>query len=127
MQLRVLQDNLGPLLAVWAPPNWGAAATALRGPVFNLLPCYLNERKICAKIKEKISKFYIVNCGVPFGAIVFFLFLLFVDDLPNVSKFNTTLFAGDTNLHLSRHNIKSLQSQTTEDVRKINDWINTNK
>ena len=32
MQLRVLQDNLGPLLAVWAPPNWGvwgAAATAL--------------------------------------------------------------------------------------------------
>ena len=29
MQLRVLQDNLGPLLAVWPPPNWGAAATAL--------------------------------------------------------------------------------------------------
>ena len=30
MQLRVLQDNLGPLLAVWAPPNWGVWGRLLR-------------------------------------------------------------------------------------------------
>ena len=50
-----------------------------------------------------------------------------VNDLPNVSKFNTMLFADDTNLHLSHHNIKSLQSQTTEEIRKMNNWININK
>ena len=32
-----------------------------RGPVFNLLQSYLNERKIYAKIKEKISKSYNVT------------------------------------------------------------------
>ena len=56
-----------------------------------------------------------------------FFFLLFVNDLADVSKFNTTLFADDTNLHLSHHNIKSLQSQTTKEIRKINNWININK
>ena len=54
-------------------------------------------------------------------------FSLFVNDLPNVSKFNTSLFADDTNLHPSHHNIKFLQSQTTEEIRKINNWININK
>ena len=49
------------------------------------------------------------------------------NDLPNVSKFNTTLFTDDTNLHLLHHNIKSLQSQISEEIRKINNWININK
>ena len=46
MQLRVLQDNLGPLLAVWPPPNWGvwgAAATALRT---RKNYCKIKQRKI---------------------------------------------------------------------------------
>ena len=65
-----------------------------------------------------MSKFYNVNYGVLQGSVLGPLFFLFVNDLPNVSKFNSTLFAGDTNLHLSHHDIKSLQSQTTEEIRK---------
>ena len=77
---------------------------------------------------EKISKSYNVNYRVPERSVLgLCFFLLFVNDLRNVSKFNTTLFADDTNLHLSHHNIKSLQSQTTEEIRKINNWINIDK
>ena len=47
-----------------------------RGPVFKLLQSYLNERKICAKIKEKISKSYNINYGVPQGLVLGPLFCL---------------------------------------------------
>ena len=36
------------------------------------------------------------------------LFLNFVNDFPNVSRFETTLFADDTTFHLSHHNINTL-------------------
>ena len=52
---------------------------------------------------------------------------LYLNDLPYVSKFEGTLFADDTNLHLSHNNIKSLQIQTANEVDKINNWINANK
>jgi len=45
---------------------------------------------------------------------------LYVNDRPNASKFDTTLFADDTNLHLSRKNIKSLQIEVAEEIDKIN-------
>ena len=49
-----------------------------RGPVFKLLQSYLNQRKICAKMKEKISKSYNVNYGVPQGSVLGPLFFFFV-------------------------------------------------
>ena len=52
---------------------------------------------------------------------------MMINDLPYVSKFEVTLFADDTNLHLSHNNVKSLQIQTANEVDKINNWINANK
>jgi len=86
-----------------------------RGPVFNFFPSYLEKRMICTKIKGKVSNFYEVKYGVPQGSIYGsayvpqgpLLFSLHVNDLPNAFKFETTLFADDTNLHLSHQNIKS--------------------
>ena len=51
------------------------------------------------------------------------LFLLYVNDLPHVSNFDTTLFADDTTLHLSHHNINILQSQVNQEIKKINQWM----
>ena len=56
-----------------------------------------------------------------------FLFLLYVNDLPYASKFKTTLFADDTNLHLSHNDIDSLQTQAEHETIKINNWVNINK
>ena len=48
------------------------------------------------------------------------IFLLYVNDLPYASKFKTTLFADDTNLHLSHNNIDSLQTQAEHETIKVN-------
>ena len=42
------------------------------------------------------------------------LFLLYVNDLSNVSKFKTSLFADDTNLRLSDSNTSLLQTEVSQ-------------
>ena len=81
----------------------------------------LNNRKICTKINEKTSSFHSVKYGVPQGSVLGpILFLLYVNDLPNVSKFETTLFADDTNLHICHHNIQFLQQEVSQEIKSIN-------
>ena len=90
-----------------------------RGPAFNLLKSYLTDRKICMKVKCNISKLCKIEHGVPQGSVLGpLLFSLYVNDLPNVSNFETTLFADDTNLHISHNNIKILQSVVTNEIKK---------
>ena len=72
-----------------------------RGPSFNLLQSYLTNHSICTKMDGKLSKPHSIQYGTPQGSVLGpLLFLIFVNDLPNVSKFDTTLFADDTNFHL---------------------------
>ena len=53
--------------------------------------------------------------------------MLYVNDPTYASKFETTLFADDTNLHLSHNDIDSLQTQAEHETIKINNWVNVNK
>ena len=55
------------------------------------------------------------------------LFLIYVNDLPSASNLETTLFADDTNMHLSHHNIITLQSQVQQEIDKINNCMISNK
>ena len=92
-----------------------------RGPSFNLLQSYLTNRSICTKMDGKLSKSISIQYGIPQGSVLgCLLFLISVNDLPNVFKFDTTLFADDTNFHFSHHNINILQSRVAEEIKKIN-------
>ena len=50
-----------------------------------------------------------------------------VNNLPHASNFDSELFADDTNLHLSHHNINILLSQVNQEINKINLWMINNK
>ena len=56
-----------------------------------------------------------------------FFFLFNVNDLPEALHFQITLFADDTNLHLSHSNVKTLQVQVSREMKNIESWIGENK
>jgi len=69
-----------------------------------------------------MSNFCTIKYSVPQGSVLGpILFLLYVNDLHSVSKFETTLFANDTNLYLSHYNIKTLQENIAEEIHKIDE------
>ena len=56
------------------------------------------------------------------------LFLIYVNDLPNVSKIlNLILFADDTNIFHSHKNIHTLYSTVNQELKKIEEWFKCNK
>ena len=71
--------------------------------MFKLLTSYHGEQHIFGKVNRKIPFSCLLDHKVPKGSILgsLFFFLLCINDLPNASNFETTLFADDTNLHLS--------------------------
>ena len=96
--------------------------------MFNLLSSYLSGRQICTKIDDKLSLLRSVKYGVPQGSVLGpLLFLLYVNDLSDVSKYETTLFADDTILHSAHHDFNILQQQVKEEIDKIENWVTSNK
>jgi len=55
------------------------------------------------------------------------LFLIYVNDLPRASGFQTTLFADDTSLHLSHKDIKTLQLNVQHELDKVDTWMRSNR
>ena len=70
-----------------------------------------------------------MRCGVPQGSILGpLLFLLYINDLPNVSNIlDPIMFADDTNLFYSHHNIKELFTTVNKELQKLGDWFPSNK
>ena len=55
------------------------------------------------------------------------LFLIYVNDLPCASGFQSTLFADDTSLHLSHKYIKTLQLNVQNELDKVDTWTRSNR
>ena len=53
--------------------------------------------------------------------------MLYVNDLPNVSNFKTTLFADDANLNMSHSSIQTLQLLVNQEINKVDEWLKNNK
>ena len=74
----------------------------IRGSELSWFESYLTERKEFVSINGKNSLLTAVTLGVPQGSILGpLLFLLYINDLPLVSKLFALLFADDTTLFAS--------------------------
>ena len=100
----------------------------VRGNAHKLIKSYLSGRKQRTKVKGMISDLALMLWGVPQGSVLGpLLFLIFINDLPNVSKLNSWLFADDTALAMLSPNIQQLETQFNEEVNKVHDWLLANR
>ena len=82
-----------------------------RGSALRLMESYRTNRYQCTKIGDSKSRKQFIDCGVPQGSSLGpLLFLLYVNDLTQMSQLSTTLFADDTLLLLSDANLSRLEN-----------------
>ena len=100
----------------------------IRGNALSLFESYLSNRYQYTKVLDAYSSNLKTNIGVPQGSCLGpLLFLLYINDLPLYSKFDTTLYADDTALLLSDCNILLLERKVNHELEKIKLWLQNNK
>ena len=70
-----------------------------------------------------------ISCGVPQDSILGpLLFIIYVNDITNASSIlHFILFADDTNLFYSNHNIYDLVSTVNSELSKLCEWFRANR
>ena len=82
-----------------------------RENALELQKSYLTNRVQYTKIGNSKSKPLKIDRGIPQGSLLGpLLFMFYVNDLPQVSEFSTTLFADDTYLAQSDKSLVSLET-----------------
>ena len=98
--------------------------TALR-----LFKSYLSNRQQYVEFNGISSESCEIKCGVPQGSILGpLLFLLYINDLCNVSKVvDFILFADDTNIFFSHKDFNLLPEILNSEMLKLTQWCRANK
>ena len=83
----------------------------IRGPALKWFESYLTNRKQYVFYNGISSETKNVTCGVPQGSVLGpLLFLLYINDLPNISeKLTFFLFADDTNIYYESKDLEELE------------------
>ena len=90
---------------------------------------YLSNRKQFVQFRKTCSDEQVIKCGVPQGSVLGpLLFILYINDLLNVSKVTESLlFADDTSIFHSHSNAIQLFSILNEELRKVDAWMKSNR
>ena len=98
------------------------------GLSLQLFENYLHRREQYTVVNKCRSQTQQINCVLPQGSISSsLLFSLYVNDLPKVSNFKTSLFADDTCLMLANKNIDILEKMVDQEINKVDSWMRHNK
>ena len=86
-------------------------------------------RQICPSLNDLFGLKSDIKHGVPQGSVLDpLLFLLHINDLPNVSKKLTFyLFADDTNIYFYYPDLFNLQKTVNKELHKIKRWLESNR
>ena len=101
----------------------------IRGQAFDWFSSYLHNRQQLVNYYGYESDLKTIKCGVPQGSILVpLLFLLYINDLPQVSEyFMPILFADDTNLFATGYNLNDIVSEINKEIANIYAWVKANK
>ena len=93
------------------------------GPLLKILTDFLKSQKQRVVLNGQHSSWSDVLAGVPQGSILGpLLFLIYINDLSDGLQCNPKLFADDTSLFATVHNIKKATNDLNNDLTKITKW-----
>ena len=101
----------------------------IRGILLQWFKSYLTGRKQYVFFNGESSDLKPITCGVPQGSVLGpLLFLIYINDLPNISnKLKFLLFADDTNIYFELDSLFKLEKVINEELKKLNLWLNINR
>ena len=101
----------------------------VRGILLEWFKSYLNERKQFVFMNGESSDLKYISCGVPQGSVLGpLLFLLYINDLPNISaKLKFFLFADDTNIYFESDDLLNVEKTVNKELKKLYLWLNVNR
>ena len=100
----------------------------IRGNILKWFESYLSDRKQYVFYNGISSDIKSITCGVPQGSVLGpLLFLLYINDLPNISEKVFFLFADDTNIYYESDNLMELEKTVNEELKKLCLWLNLNR
>ena len=103
----------------------------LRGKSLELLKCYLSNRSQYVEINNVQSNLLRITCGVPQGSILGpLLFIIYLNDLPYVTKqLKTLVYADDTTLFatINSDDFTTIEDGINDELKSISDWLKLNK
>ena len=101
----------------------------IRGTMLKWFESYLGERKQFVFFNGESSDHMNIHCGVPQGSVLGpLLFLIYINDLPNVSeKLFIYLFADDTNLYYESEDLQVLESVLNRELKQLSQWLKVNR
>ena len=101
----------------------------IRGTSLSWFKSYLSERKQFVNLNGTDAEVKVITCGVPQGSVLGpLLFLLYINDLPNISKeLKFYLFADDTNIYFESNELKSLEKIMNKELMKLYEWLCINR